>query len=184
MSSPICIPGLGTTFVPAPREIDVCYGADPGLSLCKADADFKDSQDDCTALNAAVLARHYARTFHAISCQHLVDPTFSELTALGAKCCGDGERRRMRCLDSSSLCQADDAYDPGAETPELGGSCAFWDGYLLSLFPGQKLNWADVTCEELASTKYPETFPGSPVPTFMVRERNSIATSIVKEHIL
>ena len=36
----------------------------------------------------------------------------------------------------------------------LGISCSFWDSFLLPMFDGKKVNWGNVTCEEVASAKY------------------------------
>ena len=51
------------------------------------------------------------------------------------------------------MCKADTVFKMW-RTFFGGQPCVFWDGFLLSMFDGKKLNWADVTCEEVASAKY------------------------------
>ena len=77
---------------------------------------------------------------------------FYEHTTYGTICCG--ARSNVRCLDSSSMCK-DGFYKPFyADTRWEGKNCAFWEGYLLSRFDGTRVNWADITCEEIAAAKY------------------------------
>lgn len=53
------------------------------------------------------------------------------------------------------MCKSDTDYNAS-----FGGSlwdgktCAFWDGLFMSMFDGEKLNWAEVTPKELGCTKY------------------------------
>jgi hypothetical protein len=53
------------------------------------------------------------------------------------------------------MCKADADYKASFADPSWGGkTCAFWDGFFLSMFDGDKLNWADVTPKELGCTKW------------------------------
>lgn len=62
---------------------------------------------------------------------------------------------QIRCLDSSTMCKADADYNANFTVPDWDGkTCAFWDGLILSMFDGDKLNWADVTPKELGCKKW------------------------------
>lgn len=64
-------------------------------------------------------------------------------------------REQIRCLDSSTICKADADYNASFTHPSWGGkTCAFWDGLFLSMFDGDKLNWADITPKELGCKKW------------------------------
>ena len=78
--------------------------------------------------------------------------SFYEHTTFGTICCG--ARANVRCLDSSSMCK-DGFYKPFYAAPEWEGKpCAFFDGFFLSRFDGTRVNWGDITCEEIAAAKY------------------------------
>jgi hypothetical protein len=78
--------------------------------------------------------------------------SFYEHTTYGAICCG--ARSNVRCLDNSSVCKDGFSKPFYADPRWEGKNCAFWDGFLLSMFDGTRVNWADITCEEIAAAKY------------------------------
>jgi hypothetical protein len=140
------------------------------MYMCKSDADFRSDGlagtdlGTCSARNAAMLQRYGHASWHSITCDMVTGGThkdaFYEHVSFGTACCGSiqdadwaSTRAKVRCLDSSTMCEAAADFKPtyGVVT---GKSCNFWDGFLLSMFDGNKANWADVTCEEVASTKY------------------------------
>ena len=100
-----------------------------------------------------MLARFRVPAWNTVNCDMVASrkEAFYEHTAFGTACCG--ARDKVRCLDSSTMCKSDADFKTWFEVGD-GKPCILWDGILLAMFDGKKLNWGDVTCEEVASAKY------------------------------
>ena len=165
--------GSACTCVPAPMTSPASQsGIDTSTTamyMCKSDSDFRSDGLEgtdlgtCSARNAAMLQRYGQASWHTITCDMVTGGThknaFYEHVSFGTYCCGSiadadfaSTRGKVRCLDSSTMCKAAADFKPSNKQQQQ--TCLFWDGFLLSMFDGNKANWADVTCEELASTKY------------------------------
>jgi len=144
--------------LPAPGQAGQSGSGSPGLfpAICKENVTLSTAD-----VSSELLGRANCATRTSPSCTELTagvkKDSFYEHTTFGTICCGS--RANVRCLDSSSMCK-DGFYKPFYAAPEWEGkNCAFFDGFLLSRFDGTRVNWGDITCEELAAAKYNNEIP-------------------------
>ena len=113
-----------------------------------------------TAVSRVVLstADVSAELLGLASCATRTAPSCTELTAGVKKFFLRAHHIRHYLLRRSRQCALPRQLEhvkPFYAAPEWEGkNCAFFDGFLLSRFDGTRVNWGDITYEELAAAKY------------------------------